>query len=341
MAGIVRTMTRMHLITAILAVLCAYPALPAAQTECRQPAPLQLRVRFANEAARDALLESTPDRGLRLVDPASRRVLWAADMNAAFGSSFTAIHLDADGVHDRVYAGDQAGRLWRFDLRTGAQPSEWMHAIVLAELGAAGGGRGFIAPPDVTRLQAADGRSWLSIALGSANTGSGQAEQRFYVVRDSLDSRPPARSLKESDLQPVTSLMAAPDSEHGYYLLLAHAQVVARALTVNGVTHFSAIADRRNLLTGCNTGIQFNLTQVSVNAIRATDGALTHGIGSSGPDNPHQLLAGTLSADTAVELTVNANADGRLLCHVDGETLPGCFVDTRPRRTWWRREDAD
>lgn len=335
--------------------LAAWPHadLHAAQPECRQPAPLRLRVRFADEAARDALLESTVDHGLRLIDATTRRELWTAgsagdvtqkvaDMRSAFGSSFTALHLDADGVHDRIYAGDQSGRLWRFDLRTGAKPSGWMQAAVLADLGAAAGGRGFIAPPDVTRLQTADGRSWLSIAIGSANTGNGQSEQRFYVIRDSLGGEPPVQPLREADLELRASHATATEAAHGYYYSLGHAQVVARALTLNGITRFTVVAGNHNLLAGCSGGIRFNLTQASVGTVRASDGAVVHdNSGREHSGNPLQPLARQVPADAEVAITATADASGRQLCHVDSEALPDCFVDTRPRRVWWRREDAD
>ena len=73
--------------------------------------------------------------------PASGRQLWTggaigavtqrfADMAAGFTSSLAVIDTDGDGAHDRIYAGDLQGRLWRFDIEhtcTGIPLGDWRH----------------------------------------------------------------------------------------------------------------------------------------------------------------------------------------------------------------------
>ena len=91
-------------------------------------------VRYGEAPPDPVLLQSSLPNGLRLLDPVDGRELWSAGagagttqqiaaMDAAFGTSLVALHLDEDGLHDRLYAGDRAGRLWRFDLRAGARAS--------------------------------------------------------------------------------------------------------------------------------------------------------------------------------------------------------------------------
>lgn len=351
-------MTRAIIVLAVGLVCGISAPLLAAAADCRRPAPLLLRVRFAEETPREVLLESTVSHGLRLLDPATGSELWSAGagagntqqiagMDAAFGTSLTAVHLDADGLHDRLYAGDRAGRLWRFDLHAGARPSAWMHATLLADLGAPGGGRGFIAAPDITRIGTADARTWLNIAIGTANTtGTPRADHRFYVLRDALDAAVPAAPLTEADLEPLLPpLGLANGNAHGYYLQLGAAQVLARALTLDGRIHFTVVENGHNLLAGCAIGtLPTTVVQMSVSVLRAVDGAVA-AVGNGGRNDQHDLrqaLARAMPASAAVELAATpGRADGRLSCQVDAEPLPDCFLDTRPRRSWWRREDAD
>jgi hypothetical protein len=315
-------------------------------------------VQFATEAPRDALLESTLPDGLRLRDPATGDELWSASsravstqqiagMDAAFGASLAAVHLDADGLHDRLYAGDRAGRLWRFDLRRGARVSSWARATLLADLRAPGGGRGFIAAPDVTLVGTADADAWLNIAIGTANAGAQRADHRFYVLRDALAATAPAAPLTEADLALLAPpLGVANGSARGYYLPLGTAQVLAQALTLDGRIYFTAFENPANLLAACASGtLPTTAAPLSVTVLRARDGAVAEqSNGNSGTDhsNLRRALPRPMPASSGVELAATPiAADGRLPCTVDGEALPGCFLDTRPRRSWWRREDAD
>jgi hypothetical protein len=345
-------------------ILLALPAMCqsgwTAAAPCRAPTPLILRVRFLAEAPREVVVESMLPSGFRLVDGTSREELWSTGpdpartqqvdgMDSSFGTSFAALHLDADGLHDRLYAGDRAGRLWRFDLHAGARRSDWMEAAVLADLGTPGGGRGFVAKPDVALIEAPTGTSWFSIAIGTANTGAPRADNRFYVLRDSTTGRP-GRTLSESDLTPL-SPPAGVDSgnDHGYYLQLGSAQVLAQALTLNGRIHFTAVERPRALVAACPPGtLPDTPATLTVTVLRARDGAV-----EANPTDPvitdamtlpvvRRALANPLPAATGVDLaTARDPATGLLPCMIGAEVLPGCFLDLHPQRSWWRREDAD
>jgi hypothetical protein len=330
---------------------------PAAERSCSASPPLTLRVRFATEAAREVLLEANAPSGLRLRDAATGVELWSASagggatqqiegLNSAFGTSLTAVHLDADGLHDRIYAGDRAGRLWRFDLQDGARPATWMRATILADLVVPGGGRGFIAAPDVSRSESPAGPVWLNIAIGTANTATPRADHRFYVLRDALGSTRPNAPLREADLEPVTSpLGITNDNTRGYYLPLGAAQVLAPALTLDGRIHFTVVESSANLLAGCAEGLLPLPVPISVTVVRADDGQLatdSNGNGRTDVRDLRRSLGRALPANAGVQLTsATAGSDGRMLCHVDTLPLPDCFLDTRPRRTWWRRDDAE
>jgi hypothetical protein len=265
-------------------------------------------------------------------------------MEASFGESLTPVDLDADGLPDRLYAGDRAGRLWRFDLRTGAPRTAWMQAMVLADLGVSGGGRGFVAPADVSLAGTSTGTPWLAIAIGTANTGMPRNDHRFYVLRDSLAAMPEA-PLVEADLEALRPPAAVTiGNVHGYYLRLGTAQVLAQSLTLNGNVHFTAVESAQNLLAACDAGeLPAMEVPMSVTALRASDGALAMQAiegSASQTSTLRREVANPLSASIGPQLAASATA-GLVSCVVGPELLPGCFLDTRPRRSWWRREDAD
>jgi hypothetical protein len=339
-------------LSATIAVDCV-----AAESSCTPVEPLRIRVRFAGEIPREVQIESVLPSGFRLRHPATHEEIWStgpgpanaqqvSGMDASFGTSFTAVHLDGDGVHDRLYAGDRAGRLWRFDLHSGAMPAALMKAAVLADLRATGGSRGFVAPPDVARIRMPSGESWLNVAIGTANTAAPRNDHRFYVLRDSIDQLA-ATPLLETDLD---SLMppagVARGNARGYYLSLGSAQVLAQALTLNGRIHFTAVETSRNLLASCEPGALPDIAvPLSVAVLHATDGALEtadqSGQGNV-PSSVRRPISDSMPATAGVKLADSPDgATGVLQCKVVDQSLPGCTLDTRPQRSWWRREDAD
>jgi hypothetical protein len=293
--------------------------------------------------------------GLRIVDATSGRLLWRggvdgavtqrfAAMSAGFTSSLAVIDTDGDGAHDRIYAGDLMGRLWRFDIDTRAPASRWVTGGIFADLGGAPGNtsRGFLAAPDVTLVAPPGMSPWLSIALGTFSTAAG-AMNRFYVLRD----RAPFehwtqlqydrwRPLVEADLRLAegASVDATPGSA-GFYINLGAQQVAASALTLDGTTIYTTSATRSSLLPACNVSTPPASATVSVRSIAAVDGALdATGIGVQAiPSAP---------ADAAVTLVRDENnGSAAFVCDVAGHALPDCFLDSTLRRSFWRREDAD
>jgi hypothetical protein len=338
--------------------LVAAPGAMAADSGCQAPASLTLRVQFADEAPREVLLQSSLPSGLRMLDPVDGREIWSAgtgpgttqqieEMDAAFGASLEAVHLDEDGLHDRLYAGDRAGRLWRIDLRTGGRPRSFVRAGVLADLRAPGGGRGFVAAPDVSRIETPGAPPWLNIAIGTASTGTARADHRFYVLRDGLDSPIPAAPLTEADLELLAPPLGVSNaSARGYYLPLGTSQVLAQSLTLNGRIHYTAVERGHSLFAGCAIGtLPTTAAPLTVTVIRAADGAIpvdSDGNGRIDHGDLRRPLPRALPANAAVALTSTpAGTDGRLPCQVGGELLPECSLDIRPQRSWWRREDAD
>jgi len=334
-----------------LAGLCAalsgnVIALPS----CLPGHPVPIMVRIGTDSPPTvALLSGGVLPRITLMERDTGRVLWtAADvppatqqfaaMRAAFADSFTAIDLDGDGVHDRLYAGDLAGRLWRFDLHSGAAPEQWASGGIWADFSTAAG-RGFLAPPDVSLSAPPSQAPRLNIAAGTARTTDSAVANRFYVLRDQqpFDAWSDAdyrkwQPLRETDLlavgKPGDEASAAIDK--GYYFDLGTADVMAPSLTVSGraTLALSTAAPDAN----CQVAVAiatFDIDTAAPPVARTT---------SAGNDEPrNQPLV--LPAGSGLVLTLNDS--GQALCTLGATHVAACDVDTTPVPLYWRREDAD
>ncbi len=58
--------------------------------------------------------------------------------------------------------------------------------------------------------------------------------------------------------------------------------------------------------------------------------------------NWRRILSGGIPTGAAFTLETNAGANGTsALCTLGDARVAECDVDMRPRRTWWRRGDAE
>jgi hypothetical protein len=294
----------------------------------------------ATPAAAFLVGDLTP--GLHILDARSGRLLWTAGaagaftqrfagMTAGFTASLAVIDTDGDGAHDRIYAGDLQGRLWRFDIDARGPASRWMTGGIFADLSGGTHGRGFLAAPDTTLIAPVGMRPWLSIALGTANTAPGNLN-RFYVLRDRLPFTPWTQQqydrwtpLVEGDLRlaegasiDITSTPGA-----GFYINLGSRQVVAAAVTMDGNTYYSTTASSASLLPTCAAAIAPVSATVNAGSISAVDGSL----------NEVDLGRDAIRA--------MPSESGITLVRDQDSTLSGCAFDSNLRRSFWRREDAD
>jgi len=344
----------LRLATATLALLAtgsAGGAEPVAGCLPKGAVPIVVRIGDAPPVA--ARLEGGIQTPLTLFHATSGALLWSAaahpaaiqaiqGLDAPVTGSLAVIDLDADGVHDRLYVGDMAGRLWRFDLHHGAAARQWASGGIFADFRNPDG-RGFLAPPDVS-LSAPPGRSpWLNIALGTAAPGNPEANNRFYALRDfgvdagwSTAQQEPWQPVREQDLHRARTPERPPqdstetNAQHpGWYIELGSGHVIAPTLTV----------DHRAVLI-IATALPQEGTACEV-FVRIADLDLLEP-----PDDPTRSIAErSTSLDAAVpasaNLHVGAVVQGVAGCTLDGHRVPACDVDTRPRRTWWRRTDAE
>lgn len=338
---------RQWLLLAMLALPGTAPlaAATAPAMDCIAARPLPLSIRIGTAAPAHALLIGGSAPALRVVDADSGTTLWSAgtaaasqrfaDMTAGFAGSLAAIDTDGDGLHDRLYAGDLAGRLWRFDLHNGAAANAWASGGVFADFSNTAG-RLFLAPPDVSLAVDATQR-WFNIAIGTAAPGRSGANNRFYLLRDHSPLTPWSDAqyqewppLQEADLLDASTTRPVAIPEGGWFMQLQGGDVLAPALTVAGRTVF-AIAETTGPLTGCRSAFSV----VSVDALHAR---------MLGEDSGtwRRPLPGEHTLDSAFQLTLSAGGEvARALCSFGTEAVADCNVDLRAHRTWWRREDAE
>ena len=156
-----------------------------------------------------------------MVDAISGKLLWSAgassgnfvnaNMTHAIPSPVTVLDIDGDGYADRMYVGDMAAQVWRFDITNGNTVGGLVAGGLIASLGtkkdavhAAADVRRFYSAPDVAAEQKQKLKPFLSIAIGSGYRGHPldlTVHDRFYDIRDYNGFR--QMSQAEFNLLPV------------------------------------------------------------------------------------------------------------------------------------------
>jgi hypothetical protein len=340
----------MKLLPLILVLLPQAPG--AAETaDCIPTPPLPLNVRIgADPAPRQVLLFGGSAPALHIVDPRSGATLWSAgatapaaqrytSMTAAFAGSLTALDTDHDGLHDRLYAGDLDARLWRFDLHNGSDAHHWSSGGVFADFSNAAG-RGFRASPDVSLHTSPGTAPWLHIAIGTAAPGHVDADNRFYVLRDHApfeawtgEQYEAWRPLREVDLSLVATTAPSPATTNpaGYFIELGRGEITTPSLTVAGRIVLAIAQTSATPTMGCRSAF----------SVAALD--LVHGQPLLDAEGTwRRLLHEALPASATLTLTViAAGPTTTMLCSLGDARVAECDVDLRPRRSWWRRGDAE
>jgi type IV pilus assembly protein PilY1 len=196
-------------------------------------------------------------RGLFVIDLANGTKLWeykkglSADkqyMSFSIPSAPTAVDLNRDGFLDRVYIGDVAGQIWKFDLSapatlSGSLVSNWT------------GKRLFVASPAAANPPAAGeyfpaqamfasptlaydpyGALWLFVGSGDRFHPRAAASNNFYGIKDDTDMSN-GSALTPSSLVDVNSGSSV--TQGWYYPMQANEKVLSKADVFNNWVFFT------------------------------------------------------------------------------------------------------
>jgi type IV pilus assembly protein PilY1 len=141
-----------------------------------------------------------------MVDAISGNLLWSAggtgsgasfinaNMTHSIPSPVSVLDIDGNGYAERMYVGDMAAQLWRFDITNGNTAAALVAGGVIASLGTkldavhpVADQRRFYSAPDVAAEQRPKLTPFLSVAIGSGYRGhplNQTIHDRFYDVRD-------------------------------------------------------------------------------------------------------------------------------------------------------------
>nr|MBO2488447.1 hypothetical protein [Gammaproteobacteria bacterium] len=193
--------------------------------------------------------EDSVGNRLYMIDAIRGTLLWSAGpsganlnlsrMTHSIPSAVAVLDTDSDGYADRMYVGDMAAQLWRFDITNGNSANTLVAGGVIASLGTKEHStpqpehaRRFYNKPDVAALQRADTPPILNIAIGSGYRGhplNTATQDRFYSIRDLQPFRRLTQSeynnltiIRDSDLLDITDDVQAivPANAPGWKLLL-------------------------------------------------------------------------------------------------------------------------
>jgi len=227
-----------------------------------------------NETNQDFHTADTYGNGIYMFDAVTGSLLWSqtkgsgafSKMTHAIPSIVSVLDINADSYADRMYVGDMAGQLWRFDIYNGAtSASSLVTGGVIASLGEKGqssplarsgttpgdivNNRKFYSPPDVAKIVVSGGPNYYNVAIGSGDRAHPKSNtttlDRFYSIRDYkltaqtqtyYDGLTP---IKDSDLS-VTDGSAAISNTNGWKVVLnAKEKALAQSITVNGAILFT------------------------------------------------------------------------------------------------------
>lgn len=325
-----------------------------AALQCQPARPVSIRVRMAESGARpvEAWLQGGAGPALSIITAEGSRRLWSAsaslpasqrfpDMRAAFGGSLIAIDLDDDGLHDRIYAGDLAGRAWRFDLHQGAAAAEWATGGVFADFSTPPG-RAFVAAPDVSLSAPAGQTAWFNIAMGTASPASSTASNRYYVLRDHAPFEIWTAAeyagwapLREADLLQLTQPLSVPDQEieDGYFIEIARGELLMPSVTVSGHTVVAVAESAASADSGCRVVV--SIGELEIESATSPAGS------DAGAATRDWRIRQPLPVPADAHFTLTSTEPQTAVCTLGDLEIAGCSLDMRPARKWWRREDAE
>ena len=230
-----------------------------------------------------------------MVDAVKGTVLWSqtktgsgafARMTHAIPSNITVLDTDNNGYSDRMYVGDMAGQLWRFDITNGSTAGSLVTGGVIASLGAKEitngsettlrkNNRTFYNAPDVSMMTSTSGSNYYNIAIGSGDRARPKSntitEDYFFSLRDynlSAMTQSAYNSLVSDPLTigDLTTIDGDTDKTSnitsGWKLPLdttLHEKSIAQSATINGNVMFTTFISNTSV-DSCTATTGYNRT---------------------------------------------------------------------------------
>jgi type IV pilus assembly protein PilY1 len=326
---------------------------------------------------------------LYLVDAVAGTVLWSgggsglkttvnfARMDHAIPSDVAILDTNGDGYADRLYVGDTAGQVWRFDITNGAAASSLVTGGVIASLGAhdlsnpgIADTRRFYNAPDVSVVQKRGQSPYMNIAIGSGYRGhplNTTVQDRMYAIRDYTPFTPLTGAqyaslvpLRDADLTDITASVAPalPASAKGWKLLLdmpggwVGEKVLSPATTLNNQLLFTTYTPGAGSASACQPVFGMNRFY----AVNVLDGSpvanLNNQSNQSISDRSTTLAQSGIAPNIAFLFpapvpatdsnghTIPSSTQSQVLCMSGAEVLGSCKAFSSRVKTYWKETDA-
>jgi type IV pilus assembly protein PilY1 len=189
-------------------------------------------------------------------------------MNFSIPADVTATDLNMDGYIDRLYVGDVAGQVWKFDLSppatlSGGLVNNWAGKRVFAAPLATGttnppaAGAYYPAQAIYGAImpafdEATPKNLWIYFGAGDRNhPNSPTAPNRFYGIKENTGMTQ-GSALTEASLVDITSTSGATISQGWFYRLGSTEKILASALIFNKIVYFTSFIPTTT--TACSSG---------------------------------------------------------------------------------------
>lgn len=320
-----------------------------------------------------------------MVDALKGTLLWSAGdagtnlnlerMTHAIPAPVNVVDLDGDGFADRMYVGDMAAQLWRFDIFNGKVPGELVTGGVIASLGAGDGTvnaantRRFYNSPDTALLQSTNNRPYINIAIGSGYRGhplSTNNQDRFYSIRDYQPFAMLTQTqygqidiTTENELDDITTDLAPalPANSRGWLLQLNFPsyrgeKVLSSSTTLQNTIFFTSYTPSPNTrsnqcspATGSNRAYAVSVFDGSPLPPRASSTDPTQPYDPDDPDNPAPRQEDRYNeleqTGIAPEVTTLFPDKDKVTCLSGVEVLDVCKDFNSRIKTYWRQTNAN
>lgn len=327
-----------------------------------------------------------------MVDALKGSLLWSAGaeasnanlkltrMDHSIPGTVTVLDTDSDGYADRLYAGDTAAQLWRFDITNGNPANTLVAGGVLASLGTHDdsphteqAARRFYNSPDVAAIQQPGHMPFFSIAIGSGYRGHPLNiinRDRFYALRDLKPFTKMTQAqyddfaiITDSDLQDITKDLSPtiPANSTGWKLLLNQPddvwqgeKVLSSSNTFGDKIFFTTYRPSQSSTNSCTsnsagTGSNraFTVSALDGSPIRHQNdtGTGDDGGGDDGGDNdsatPEDRFEELHQGGIAPEITFLFPEPNKVICLSGVEVLGACTNFNSRVKTYWRDSKAN